>query len=500
MSKGTPTSNTPPNEEFSVQKEDSPKIELSSTIGGLPSEEMLRTNFRTHTCGELRKNHSGTEVNLAGWADAVRVQGKMGFVLLRDRYGTTQCFIPKELVERVKLSEIRKESVLQIKGVVNTRPEKQVRKELSTGEIEVKATDLIVLNKAEPLPLELNDPSTTEETRMKYRFLDFRTAHMQKNLLVRHKITKAIRDYLNTQKFLDIETPMLAKSTPEGARDYLVPSRLHHGQFYALPQSPQLFKQLFMIGGYDRYAQIVRCFRDEDLRSDRQPEFTQLDLEMSFVEEEDVMSMVEGLVKYVFKEVIGVEIKTPFPRMTYAEAMEKYKNDRPDMRKEWGTEWALLWVVDFPMFEQNEEKRWQAMHHPFTQPKREHLDLMKSGELGKVHARAYDLVLNGSEIAGGSIRNHDLSVQRAIFEALGLKREDYEEKFGFLLSALSYGAPPHGGIAFGIDRLVALMTNSESIRDVIAFPKNKEAKDLMLDAPDRVAKVQLDELGITKIE
>ncbi len=453
--------------------------------------------YRTHTCGELRKEQAGQQVTLAGWADAIRTQGKVGFVLLRDRYGITQCFIPKELAETVKLAELRKESVLQITGTVNVRPENQVRKEMLTGEIEVKAASLVVLSAAEPLPLELGDPSTTEETRMKHRFLDLRTERMQQNLLLRHRITKAMRDYLDKNHFLEIETPMLAKSTPEGARDYLVPSRVHHGTFYALPQSPQLFKQLLMIGGYDRYCQIVKCFRDEDLRADRQPEFTQLDIEMSFVEEEDVMAMMEGLIAHVFKEVKGVEITLPLPRMTYADAMKKYGNDRPDLRKEWKTEWALLWVVDFPMFERNEEEgRWQAMHHPFTQPKAEHLGLLKTGDLAKVHARAYDMVLNGSEIGGGSIRNHTLELQNAIFDALSMSKDDYEEKFGFLLSALSYGAPPHGGLAFGLDRLAALMTGSESIRDVIAFPKNKEAKDLMLDAPSAVDKRQLDELGL----
>jgi len=455
--------------------------------------------YRTHTCGELRKEHAGQTATLAGWADAIRLQGKVGFVLLRDRYGITQCFIPPALVESCKLSEIRKESVLQITGEVKARPEKQVRKEMATGEIELAAASLKVLSAAEPLPMNLDDSvQSSEDTRAKYRFLDLRRPRMQRNMATRHQIAKAMRDYLDKQRFLEIETPFLAKSTPEGARDYLVPSRVHNGQFYALPQSPQLFKQLLMIAGYDRYAQVVKCFRDEDLRSDRQPEFTQLDLEMSFVEEEDVMTLTEGLIAHIMKEIKGIELKLPLPRITYAETMKQHGNDRPDMRKELNTEWAFCWVVDFPMFEYNEEdKRWYAMHHPFTQPKAEHLDLVKDGKLKGVHARAYDLVLNGSEIAGGSIRNHDPAVQRSIFDALGLTQDEYEEKFGFLLSALSFGAPPHGGIAFGLDRLAAMLCGEDSIRDVIAFPKNKEARDLMLDAPSAVSKVQLDEVGLS---
>ncbi len=454
--------------------------------------------YRTHTCGDLRKEHAESVVTLAGWTDTIRVQGRIGFILLRDRYGLTQCFIPKELAETARLAELRKESVIQVTGTVTLRPENQVRPEMATGEIEVKATALTILNAAEPLPLELDESvQSGEETRAKYRFLDLRRPRMQRNLSTRHRIAKAMRDHLDAQRFLEIETPFLAKSTPEGARDYLVPSRIHNGSFYALPQSPQLFKQLLMIAGYDRYAQIVKCFRDEDLRADRQPEFTQLDLEMSFVDEEDVIGLVEGLVKHIMKAVKGIDLKLPLPRMTYAEAMRKYGNDRPDLRKEWNAEWAFLWVVDFPMFEHNEEEgRWQAMHHPFTQPKAEHLSFLKSGKLEKVHARAYDLVLNGSEIAGGSIRNHSVELQRAIFDALSIPKEEYEEKFCFLLSALSYGAPPHGGIAFGLDRLAALLCKEESIRDVIAFPKNKEARDLMLDAPSAIDDRQLDDLGL----
>jgi len=461
------------------------------------TEAASGTTYRTHTCGELRKEHAGQRAILAGWADTIRVQGKVGFVLLRDRYGMTQCFIPPELVQKSSLSEIRKESVLQIKGKVNARPENQVRKEMRTGEIELKAEELTVLNPAAPLPLELDAKvESNDDTRMKYRFLDFRTERMQRNLALRHKTAKAIRNWLDKNDFLEIETPFLAKSTPEGARDYLVPSRLSPGKFYALPQSPQLFKQLFMVGGFDKYAQIVKCFRDEDLRGDRQPEFTQVDIEMSFVDEEDVLTMIEGLMAQVFKEVLGVDLTLPLPRLRYKDTVKKYGTDKPDLRKELGTEWALFWVTDFPMFEYNEEEeRWHAMHHPFTQPRE--LDLMAKGKLGEVYSKGYDLVLNGSEIAGGSIRNHRLDVQQQIFKALGIGKEEQEEKFGFLLEALKYGAPPHGGIAFGFDRLVALFCGEEHIRDVIAYPKNKEARDLMLNAPSAVDKKQLDALGLS---
>lgn len=450
--------------------------------------------LRTHTCGELRKEHAGSTASLAGWADSVRVQGKVGFVILRDRYGKTQCFIPPKLT--AQLADVREESVLRITGEVKARPENQVRKEMETGAIELSASELEILNAAEPLPLELDESvSSTEETRLTYRHLDLRRERMQRNLARRHRIAKVMRDYLDENGFLEIETPFLAKSTPEGARDYLVPSRTQKGSFYALPQSPQLFKQLLMVSGYDRYAQIVRCFRDEDLRADRQPEFTQLDLEMSFVDEEDVYTIIDGLMERLFREVLGIDLKTPVQRMSYKEAMDKYGTDRPDLRKEWGTDWALLWVTDFPMFEYSEEQgRWTAMHHPFTQPK--DVRTMKDGRLEAVSSRAYDLVLNGTEIAGGSIRTHSLEMQREIFRALQIGDEEAREKFGFFLSALQHGAPPHGGIAFGLDRLAALFSGEDSIREVIAFPKNKEARDLMLDAPSAVNEKQLEDLGL----
>lgn len=445
--------------------------------------------LRTHTCGELRKGDAGKRVKLCGWVDAIRLQGKIGFILLRDRYGITQVFVGKELADNI--SNLSRESVILIEGVVNTRPENQIKKDIVTGEIEVKAEKIIILNKAAPLPLELDENiATTEDTRLKYRFLDLRRRRMQSNIITRHKVIKAIRDFLDREGFLEIETPILAKSTPEGARDYLVPSRIQNGKFYALPQSPQLFKQLLVISGFDRYFQIARCFRDEDLRSDRQPEFTQLDMEMSFIEEEDIFSLIERLMKYVWKEILNEDIPIPFPRMSYDEAIEKYGVDKPHLSHH--KKWNFVWVVDFPMFEYSkDDKRYVAMHHPFTQPKD-----FNFKDLSKVKARAYDLVLNGEEIGGGSIRNHNVDMQVKVFDALGLSKKEYENKFGFLLKALSFGAPPHGGIAFGLDRICALLTDSKSIREVIAFPKNKDAQDLMLDAPSEVSDKQLDELGV----
>ncbi|MBW2990823.1 aspartate--tRNA ligase [Candidatus Woesearchaeota archaeon] len=453
--------------------------------------------LRTHTCGELRKKHAGKKVVLCGWVDTHRIQGKLSFIMLRDRYGKTQIFVNPDIT--AKLGELRRESVVQVKGEVKKRPANQVKKELDTGEIEVSATEVNIMTRAAPLPLELDESvASTEETRLKYRFLDLRKKRMQKNLALRHKVNKAIRDFMDKESFLELETPLLAKSTPEGARDYLVPSRVYKGKFYALPQSPQLFKQLFMVAGYDKYFQIVKCFRDEDLRADRQPEFTQLDVEMSFVTEEDVYDVNERLMKSVWKDVFGINLKIPFERISYAESMEKYKTDKPDLRKDKNNkdEWKFVWVVDFPLLEWNEEeKRFYAMHHPFTSPKPEDIAMMEK-EPAKARARAYDLVLNGAEIAGGSIRIHDLELQKKMFKALGISEKEAELKFSFLLNAFKYGAPPHGGIAYGLDRLVMLMAGEETIREVIAYPKNKDAKDLMLDAPSDVHHMQMDELGL----
>jgi aspartyl-tRNA synthetase len=453
----------------------------------------MKTSLRTHTCGELSKKQDGEEVTLSGWVDSVRIGGKIGFLDIRDRYGKTQVFLNKDLAHNFR--NLNKEDVIQVYGVVKARPENQV-KEAGTGEIEISASSLTILKEVPELPIDLDEHiESSEATRMKYRYLDLRRKDMQDNLLIRHKMVKAIRDFFDKEQFLEVETPILAKSTPEGARDYLVPSRTFPGKFFALPQSPQTFKQLLMVSGFDRYFQIARCFRDEDLRADRQPEFTQLDLEMSFIDEEDIYSVMEKMVQYVFKEVLNRDIRIPFPRMTYEESMKQYKNDRPDMRKEYDTDFALLWVTDFPMYEFSEtENRFLSMHHPFTSPVEEDMKYLHSDK-ARVRSRAYDLVLNGNEIGGGSIRIHDSKIQQEVFDSLGIGEKEAEEKFGFLLNALRF-APPHGGIAFGLDRWAMLLAGRNSIREVIAFPKNQEAKDLMLDSPSAVKDDQLHELGV----
>ena len=559
--------------------------------------------YRTHTCGELRAEHENEEVILAGWVNKIRTHGALTFVDLRDRYGITQTTINSE--DNISI-DFTKESVIQIKGVVIKKPE--ANKSLETGEIEIKASSVNVLSKAKPLPLALDNPETTEETRLKYRYLDLRTKNMQDNLILRHKVTIAVREYFDKQNFLEIETPVLGKSTPEGARDYLVPSRLHKGKFYALPQSPQIFKQLFQISGLDKYLQIVKCFRDEDLRADRQPEFTQIDLEMSFVDEEDIYTLMEGMIKHVWEKTLNVEIPIPFPKISYKDAMLKYGSDKPDIRfdleikdvTEWGkttefgvfkdanviralhvknnfsrkqidklTEvvkiygakglaflkkengelsggiskfvkdtpfnidngeiiffvadderiaapaigalrshlgkelnlidkdaWAFIWVTEFPLMEWSEERKsWGPMHHPFTAPTIEDRHLLKTSP-EKCSSRAYDLALNGVELGGGSIRIHERDLQEEVFSALKISPEEQKEKFGFMLGAFEYGAPPHGGLAFGLDRMLMLMAKTDNIREVMAFPKNKDAVDLMMESPSPVSEEQLNELHL----
>ncbi|MFY0684270.1 MAG: aspartate--tRNA ligase [Balneola sp.] len=579
---------------------------------------------RTHTCGELTSANIGEEVILNGWVGPRRDLGGVIFIDLRDRYGITQVLFTegdKEL--HAKAEELRAEYVIGVKGKVINRGDENKNPNLVTGDIEVEATDLVFYSEAETPPFEVKDGiKTNEDVRLKYRYLDLRRAEMQQKMMLRSKAYQAIRSYYHKNEFVEVETPVLMRSTPEGARDYLVPSRVNEGKFFALPQSPQTYKQLLMVSGFDRYFQIVKCFRDEDLRADRQPEFTQVDVEMSFVTEDDIYTYHEGLMKMIFKETIGVDIETPFPRMTYDDAMATYGSDKPDTRfglefkdfsndvkdaefkvfsgtvanggavigitvpgegemgrgaidrltervkqetgaggliyikmqedgplcsvgkfltdnivsnmvatsgakegdlvlilagpkpevlnqlgqlrlmmgKDLGliddSKYNLLWVTDFPLLEWDEEtRRYHAMHHPFTSPKEEDMELIDT-DPAAVKARAYDLVLNGSEIGGGSIRIHNRKVQQRMFELLGIGEEEAEEKFGFLLTAFKYGAPPHGGIALGLDRIVMLLTGARSLRDVIAFPKNQKAQSIMDNSPDVVDKHQLDELHI----
>jgi aspartyl-tRNA synthetase len=451
---------------------------------------------RTHNLGEINEKLQGKEVKLTGWVDTIREHGKVIFIDLRDRYGKVQCVINKKKDDFEKAKKITKESCISIKGEVNKRPKGTENKELASGKVELSIDNIEILNLCPRIPFELDEKDVAEEVRLKYRFLDLRSEKMQKNIILRSNILKSVRDYFHKEGFIEIETPILGKSTPEGARDYIVPSRNFQGKFYALPQSPQLFKQISMISGFDKYIQIARCFRDEDLRSDRQPEFTQIDVEMSFIEQDDIIEVIERMLKYIFKQTLNVDIKIPFPKITYQEARKKYGSDRPDLRKDKNNsnEYAFCWVVDFPMFEYDpQEKRYKSMHHPFTMPD------MKSFEKNptKANSLAYDVVLNGVEIGGGSIRIHNQDIQNKVFKTLGISNKEAKEKFGFLLDALKFGAPPHGGIALGFDRMVQIMANENSIREVIAFPKNKEAKDVMIDAPSHISKKQLDELALS---
>ncbi|MFH1478448.1 MAG: aspartate--tRNA ligase [Candidatus Omnitrophota bacterium] len=450
---------------------------------------------RTHTCGELRVSDIGKKSTLIGWVHKRRDHGKIIFVDLRDRYGLTQIvFFKNKLAE-----ELRSEYVIKVTGVVQNRPKGTDNPKILTGGVELGVEELDIINTSKTPPFELDEMTdVSEEVRLKYRYIDLRRHEIQGRIFLRHRVCKSIRDFLDKDGFIEVETPILTKSTPEGARDFLVPSRLNWGKFFALPQSPQLFKQLLMVAGFERYFQIAKCFRDEDLRADRQPEFTQLDMEMSFIEESDIFSITERLFYHVFKESIGVELKTPFPRMTHEEALKNYKTDKPDLRKN-GEGFEFLWVLNFPLFKFNEdEKRWDMEHHPFTSPLEEDRELIESSP-GKVRSRAYDLVINGVEIASGSIRIHNRELQERVFRRIGLDMDIAKERFGFLLEAFNYGAPPHGGIAFGLDRLLSLMCGVESIREVIAFPKTQKAASPMTEEPSFVDDKQLKELGI-KIE
>ena len=584
--------------------------------------------LRSHTCGEINESLIDQVITVSGWAQRRRDHGGVIFIDLRDASGLLQVVVDPDAVDAFAVADtVRNEHVLQVTAKVRARPEGTTNKDLPTGMVEVYATEITSLNKADPIPFQLDEDDVSEAVRLKYRYLDLRRESMQKIFRLRSGVTKYFRDFLEQENFVDIETPILTKSTPEGARDYLVPSRVHAGDFFALPQSPQLFKQLLMVSGFERYYQIARCFRDEDLRADRQPEFTQLDIETSFMNEEEIMQMMEDMIVGLFKSKLDVELATPFPRMTYAESVEDYGIDRPDLRiplklisvtdlmksvdfkvfsgpansdngrvaalcvpngaqklsrkdidayteyvGNYGAKglayikvnelakgreglqspivknlpddvleslmqrvgandgdlvffgadsakvvndslaalrvklghdleliegkWSPMWVVDFPMFEKDEDNnRWSSLHHPFTAPKVDQIDELSTNP-GNVLSRAYDMVLNGTEIGGGSIRIHQTEVQKMAFSALGIDDDEAEQKFGFLLDALRYGAPPHGGIAFGIDRIVAMMSEVESMRDVIAFPKTQRASCLLTDAPSGVDTKQLRELHI----
>ncbi len=441
---------------------------------------------------------------VAGWVSVRRAHGKIVFIDLRDKSGVLQCVLVPQNAQAYEASqEVRSEWVIELTGQIIKRPEKMVNKEISTGEVEMAVEDLNVLAKAETLPFDVGTDGMeiSEEVRMKYRYLDLRRPRMRHNLIMRHKVVKFIRDFLSAEDFIEIETPILTKSTPEGARDFVVPSRLQAGKFYALPQSPQQYKQLFMVAGLEKYFQIARCFRDEDLRGDRQFEFTQLDLEMSFVKREDIIELTERmLIQMVQKLFPNKKIQEiPFPRITYKEAMEKYGNDKPDLREDKNDKdlLAFCWVLDFPFFEKTDEGGWTFTHNPFSAPKPEFMeDLMVKKNIGEILTTQYDIALNGWEIGGGSIRNHTPEALEKVFEIMGYKKVEIKEKFGHMLEAFSYGAPPHGGIAPGIDRIMTLLLNEPSIREVITFPKTGDGRDLMMDAPSEIYPKQLKELHI----
>lgn len=479
-------------------------------------EEAIFVFSSDHTCMSRiyikdLKNHTGKEIVIKGWVDVRRDQGKLVFMDFRDMTGYIQgVVLPNHTEAMEQAKEIRSEWVLEVTGIVNTRPERNIQSDKQNGDIELEITNIVVLNKAETPPFDVTSDGKEigEEVRLKYRYLDMRRPRIQNNLRLRHKIAKYIRDFLDNEGFSEIETPLLTKSTPEGARDYIVPSRIHQGKFYALPQSPQQYKQLLMSGGIERYFQIAKCLRDEDTRGDRQPEFTQIDMEMSFVSQEDVMDLNEKmLIEIVQKHYPEKKIQEiPFPRISYKDAMEKYGNDRPDIREDKNDPnlLAFCWIIDFPFFERTDtsdnpdtEGEWTFTHNPFSAPVPEHMDnLMQKKDIGSIIAAQYDIVLNGYEIGGGSIRNHNPEALKNVFEIIGHKSENIDANFGHMLHALASGTPPHGGIAWGFDRFVMLLQGEPNIREVIAFPKTGEGQDLMMESPSEIKESQLNELGI----
>ncbi|HOK35059.1 MAG TPA: aspartate--tRNA ligase [Candidatus Pacearchaeota archaeon] len=450
------------------------------------------------------KKHIGKEVKINGWVDARRDHGKLIFLVLRDATGKAQILIlPKHKEVHSFANKCRPEWIVEIEGKVNLRPEKMVKKTELNGELEVEALSLSILNTSTSLPFDISGDGKdiNEEARLKYRYIDLRRERMQKNIRDRHKTILCMREILNKKGFVEIETPCLTKSTPEGSRDYIVPSRLEPGKFYALPQSPQQYKQLLMCAGFERYFQFARCFRDEDSRGDRQPEFTQLDMEMSFVEEKEVMRLNEELIIETIKKCYPQKViqQIPFPRITFKEAMEMHKSDKPDLRKNKNDEnlLAFCWVTDFPFFEKDDNDKWTFTHNPFSAPKKEYMNLlMDKRNIEDIITTQYDLVLNGYEIAGGSIRNHKPEALISVFEIMGYTKEKIKKDFGHMIKALESGAPPHGGIAWGFDRLMMLLENEPNIREVITFPKTGEGRDLMMNAPSEVGKEQLKELKI----
>jgi aspartyl-tRNA synthetase len=450
------------------------------------------------------KEHVGSEVSIAGWVDVRRDHGKLIFIDLRDFSGKVQMVVlPNHADASILAQKLRPEWVIAVTGIVNKRPERMISAGQDNGDIEIEVTGIEVLNTSETPPFSINEDTSNvnEELRLKYRYLDLRSERMKNNLVLRDKVITFFRDYMHKNDFIEIETPILMKGTPEGSREYIVPSRLEKGKAYVLPQSPQQFKQLCMVAGLERYFQVARCFRDEDQRGDRQPEFTQLDFEMSFITQEEILQYTEKM----FLELVATMFpnkkitSTPFPRLTYKESIEKYGSDKPDLRqnKEDKDELAFAWVIDFPMFEKNDEGKLTSAHHPFCSIKEEDMSkFMASEDLLNIRANSYDLVLNGFELSSGSIRIHQAEVQQKVFEILGISKEEQQSRFGHILEAFSFGAPPHGGFAPGIDRIIMLLTGEPNIREVIAFPKNGEAKDLMMGAPSEAGEKQLKELGI----